>query len=158
MRSWPRASCTSWRATARPAAAAPRTCCSNTPGAASTASWPEPRSSCGTCRGQAPATNPADRRSALVEVPQHRLHAPTGLLVAGEVEFVEDRADGLLDRAQREEQPLGDAAVGQSLRHRLEHLELARGEPGDGVLLLWGAQQGAHHGRVDDRSPVGDAV
>src|SRR5699024_9391376 len=140
MRWWPRTSCASWwAAAARTAASAPRACCSSAPGAASTASWPQRRRCGGTCRARAAAASPADRCSALVEVPQHRLHAPAGLLVAGEVELVEDRADGLLHGAQREEQPFGDAAVGQSLRHRLEHLELSRGEPGDGVLLLRGA-------------------
>src|SRR5699024_3348944 len=76
------------------------------------------------------------RRSAPVEVGQHRRDPAAGRLTRMQAELVEDRADGLLHGADRHEQPFGDPAIRQALGHRLEHFVLPRCEGSQGILLL----------------------
>ena len=67
-----------------------------------------------------------------------------------EPELREDRAHVLLDGADADEQPRGDARVAAAFGHQLEHVALARREGGERVRAS--RQQSLHHQRVQNRA------
>jgi hypothetical protein len=70
----------------------------------------------------------------------------------------EDARDVFLDRAKRDEQPLGDRLIRTSLGHQLEHLALARGEVADRVVAAVPADELADDGRIERRAALGHAA
>ena len=75
----------------------------------------------------------------------------------GQAELAEDARDVLLDRAQRDDELVGDPLVGAALGHQLEHLALARGERGERVVAPVPGEQRRDDDRVDRRAAVRDA-
>jgi len=79
-------------------------------------------------------------------------------LLAGQVELAEDRVHVLFHRRLRQRQLAGDALVAPALRHLAQHVELARGEPGQRRLAQSrpAGHQRVDHLRIDHRSPADD--
>jgi hypothetical protein len=67
------------------------------------------------------------------KVGEHSEHSAMPFLPLGYVELEEDVAYVRLDRAQAEDEPLGDGGVGESLGHKLEHASLTLGEAFQGT-------------------------
>ncbi len=98
-------------------------------------------------------------------------HAAVILGPGGDAELVKDARDVLLDSVRRDDEHLGDALVGPSLGHQLEHLALAWREPVQRVVAALAAEHvrddgGIEHRaarrdpphRVGEQREVGDAV
>src|SRR5215813_4023610 len=93
-----------------------------------------------------------------LEEREHRVYAPVLARVAGEVEFGEDAAYVRLDCLARDEQLLGDAAVGLALRDQREHLLLPRGERRELIASCGRFDELLDEGGLDDRSARGDPL
>ncbi len=75
----------------------------------------------------------------------------------GEVELEEDARDVLLDRAWRDEEPVGDRLVRAALGHELEHLALARRQERERVVPAASAEELGDDGGVERGAPLRDA-
>ena len=73
-----------------------------------------------------------------------------------QAELREDARHVLLDRAERDEEPLSDGLVRAPLGHQLEHLALTGRELLEGVVAPLAADELADDGRVEGRAAVRD--
>src|SRR5207302_29988 len=73
-----------------------------------------------------------------------------------QVELGQDAAYVLLDRAFADEELAGDSGVGATLGHERQHLPLAGGEPGEGIVDPVGRDELVDEARIDDRSALDD--
>ena len=71
----------------------------------------------------------------------------------GEVELDEDARHVLLDRAWRDEEPVGDRLVRAALGHELEHLALARSQERERVVPATSAEELGHDRGVESGPP-----
>ncbi len=74
-----------------------------------------------------------------------------------ELERLEDAGDVLLDSGLTDQESLGDASVGLALRHRREHISLARAETIDWPVALAVAQHARNDLAVERGTSTGDA-
>src|SRR3954447_24731419 len=74
-------------------------------------------------------------RLRALHVPQDGEHAPVALAVRAEAELLEDAGHVALDATLGDAEPRGDRAVGEALGHQRHDLALARGEPGERVVV-----------------------
>jgi len=78
------------------------------------------------------------------------------LLCLLEVEFGEDAPYVLLDGTFADKEPVGDPGVGAPLGHEGQHLTLAGGQPGEGIVHALGGDKLVDEPRIDDRTSLDD--
>jgi len=91
------------------------------------------------------------------QIGDDREHAAVRVPVEGQAELSEDRADVGLHGLLRDPELSGDSGIRLPFRHEAEHLAFARGELGQGVVVLRRKEELLHDLGVERRAAVADA-